>query len=269
MIAGLVSCRRLILEDRTDCPAFLLFDLTNGDELDISEYAFVTAYKYPDNNLLASDTTTVKSIQDKDFYLEVKHTDTAIGYGVLRFNGAHNEGSCWTVAPGKDFPPIWRFNYRSPAATESYIIPVEAVKDHSAVTVRFTDPDFFNGYGGEFPFFIIAKSNTCGINGMDGAPVKGEFRFEPREFAAGAYRFTVPRQYDRSLHLEVWGREGFLEEGTMVTDIVLWNLLKTQEVFSWTAKNLADIEIEISLVEKSYRISIVEWDGETHMVYEN
>ena len=168
--AGASSCRHLIFEDRTDCPAFLLFDLTNGDELDVSEYAFVTAYQYPDNNLLASDTTTVKSIQNKEFYLKVKHTDTAIGYGVLRFNGAHNEGSCWTVAPGKDFPPIWRFNYRSPAATESYIIPVEAVKDHSVMTVRFTDPDFFDGTGGEFPFFIIARSNTCGIDGMDGIP---------------------------------------------------------------------------------------------------
>ena len=55
----------------------------------------------------------------------------------------------------------------------------------------------------------------------------------------------------------------------MVTDIALWNLLMMQENFSWTAKNLADIEIEISLVEKSYRIIIVEWNDATYAEYYN
>lgn len=266
---GPVSCHRLILEDRTGCPAFLLFDLTNGEELDVAEYAFVTAYKYPDNNLLSHDTTTVRALQDKEFHLEVKHTETVVGYGVFCFNGAHNDGSVWTVEQNDDFPPIWRFSYRSPATTESHIIPVEAVKDHSVVTVRFTDADYYNGTYGEFPYYLIVRSNTCGIDGLDGAPVKGKFRFEPKEFAAGAYRFTVPRQFDRSLHLEVWGREGFREEGKMVTDIVLWDLLKTQEDFSWTAKNLADIEIEISLMENNFSVTIVQWEGETHLVFYN
>ena len=267
LCAGSTSCRRLILEDRTDCPAFLLFDLTNGDELDISEYAFVTAYKYPDNNLLASDTTTVKSIQDKDFYLEVKHTDTAIGYGVLRFNGAHNEGSCWTVAPGKDFPPIWRFNYRSPAATESYIIPVEAVKDHSCITLRFAEADLFPGTGSKFPFYVIVRSNTCGIDAMNGEPVKGEFYFVPAEYAVGEFRFCVPRQFDRGMHAEVVAKEGLLDQEGIVMDIPLWNLLKEKENFSWTAKNLADAIIEVSLTENKYNVTVVDWSGDSGWEY--
>ena len=268
-VMGLSSCKQLVLEDRSDCPAFLFFDITNAADYDISEYAHIAAYKYPDGDLLAGDTTTVRAVQDDEFYLQVKRSDSVRGYGVLRFIGAHNQGSQWIVDPGEEFPPIWRFDYKTTAASESYYIDVEAVKDHSVIDVRFLDADMYEGSGGEFPYYIVICSNTCGIDGMDGSPIKGPFLFQPDEYGCGRFRFTVPRQFDRSLHMEVWGREGFSDEGFMVTDLNLWNLLQGTGGFSWEAKNLADAEIEISLAENKYIVTVAEWAGETHSSYEN
>lgn len=268
-VSVLFSCRSLVLEDRSECPAFLFFDITNAEVFDISEYAHITAYKYPDGNLLAGDTTTVRAVQDDEFYLQVKRSDSVRGYGVLRFIGAHNQGSQWIVNPGEEFPPIWRFDYKTTAASESYYIDVEAVKDHSVIDVRFLDADMYEGSGGEFPYYIVIRSNTCGIDGMDGSPVKGPFLFEPVEYACGRFRFTVPRQFDRSLHMEIWGRDGFREEGNLVADLALWYILRDTNDFSWEAKNLADAEIEISLAENKYIVTVAEWAGETHSSYEN
>lgn len=268
-LTALSSCTRLVFEDRSDCPAFLLFDITNSDVFDVSDYAHIIAYKYPEGSLLAVDTTTVRAARDKEFYLRVKRSDSARGYGVLRFTGAHNEGSLWTVPEGEEFPPLWRFDYDSPASTESYLIRVEAVKDHSVIDIHFLDADRYDDTGGEFPYYIVIRSNTCGLDGMDGSPVKGPFLFEPREYACGRYRFTVPRQFDRSLHMEVWGRDGFNEEGNRVTDLNLWNLLRENDDFSWEAKNLADVNIELSLAENRFIITVVDWSGETHSAYYN
>ena len=264
---GATSCGRLILEDRTECPAFLFFNITNAELFDVSEHAFVAAYKYPENDLLAKDTTTVRSIQDKEFYLQVKRSDSVVGYGVLCFDGAHNDGTLWTVKPGEEFPPLWRFEFKSPAASESYIIPVEAVKDHSRITLRFTEADLFPGTGGEFPYSVIVRSNTCGIDAMDGEPVKGEFRFEPVEYAVGEFRFCVPRQFDRAMHVEVVAREGISELEGVVMDIPLWNLLREKEDFSWTAKNLADAVIEVSITENKYNVIVVDWNGDSGWEY--
>lgn len=269
LATGTVSCARLILEERRACPAFLFFDITNSELFDMSEYTHVSAYKYPEQELLAIDTTSVSSTLDRSFYLEVKRSDSVTGYGLLCFGGARHEGTLWTVEPGQEFPPVWRFGYSSPALTESYIIPVEAVKDHARVDMRFVDADGYADTGGEFPYYIVARSNTCGIDALDGRPVKGAFRFEPSEYGSGRFRFTVPRQFDRSLHIEVWGRDGFREAGKLVTDIVVWNLLRSDGDFSWEAKNLPDIQLEVCLVENRVTISVMEWSGETHSVYNN
>lgn len=268
-VMGLSSCRQLVLEDRSDCPAFLFFDITNAADYDISEYAHIAAYKYPDGDLLAGDTTTVRAVQDDEFYLQVKRSDSVRGYGVLRFIGAHNQGSQWIVDSGEEFPPIWRFDYETAAAFESYYIEVEAVKDHSVIDLRFLDADLYEDSGGEFPYYIVIRSNTCGIDGKDGSPVKGPFLFQPEEYGCGRYRFTVPRQFDRSLHMEIWGREGFQEEGNMVADLALWNILRNTDDFSWEAKNLADAHIDLSLAESKIIITVVPWEGGTHTEYYN
>ena len=269
LTTGFSSCKQLVLENRTSCPAFLFFNITNAEKFDISEYAHIAAYKYPDGSLLAEDTTTVRAVQDKEFYLQVKRSDSACGYGVLRFIGAHNQGSQWIVDPGEEFPPIWRFDYKTTAASESYYIDVEAVKDHSVIDVHFLDADMYEGSGGEFPYYIVIRSNTCGIDGMDGSPVKGPFIFQPNEYGCGRFRFTVPRQFDRSMHMEIWGRDGFPEEGNLVADLALWYILRDMNDFSWQAKNLADAFIELNLEENKFNITVVDWNGSTHSEYYN
>ena len=69
--------------------------------------------------------------------------------------------------------------------------------------------------------------------------------------------------------MEIWGRDGFPEEGNLVADLALWYILRDTNDFSWQAKNLADAEIEISLAENKYIVTVAEWAGETHSSYEN
>ena len=262
------GCRKLVLEDRTDCPAFLFFDIENADRFDQADYVHVAAYRYPDGTFLSADTTSVMHTQDRTFCLEIKKSETVSGFGVLGFAGLRQDGTAWVADYGKQYAPLWRFSYRSEGLTESYLIPVEAVKDYSAVTVRFNDADAFPGTYGAFPYRIVVKSNTIGIQALDGSPVKGVFCYEPPEKGVGEYTFFVPRQFDRGLHIEVWNKEGIAgKSSSLAADFLLWTILKIRKDFSWSAKNLPDLLVEIDMTEASFKLHVVDWNGTTVSEY--
>ena len=130
------SCERLVLEDRSECPAFLFFEITNPDPFDVSDRVHVAAFVYPEGTLLNKDTSTVRQIQSGEFYLEVKRSHSLYGYGVAGFDGCRLVGETdWVVDEGSDYGPLWRFDYRSDAFGERFHIPVEMVKDHSRIEI--------------------------------------------------------------------------------------------------------------------------------------
>lgn len=258
-----VSCDRLVLEDRADCPAFLFFEIMNPEPFDVSDYVHVAAFVYPEETLLAKDTATVRAIQEKEFYLEVKRSHSIFGYGVLGYDKCHLVGETdWVVDEGSDYSRLWRFDYRSDAFGERFYIPVEMVKDHANIEIFFENFDMIPGTDGNFPYDIVVRSNTCGINALTGEPVKGDFRYEPREMPGGTFRFTVPRQFDRSLIIQVYNKPEYFGDNDLVAEFNVWNWANAKEDFSWRDKNLSDVYIVVELATGEYSVSIEPWRGD-------
>lgn len=258
-----LSCRSSVVEDRQECPAFLFFEIQNDEaQFDPAENVYVSAFTYPEGDFLASDTTKVRAIRDGSFYLPVKRTESAFGYGVLGFDKCRLSGEMsWMVREGEDFDRIFRFSYHTPAYGEKFIVPVELLKDHCRITVKFNNYDRFSGTSGQFPFRALVKGNTCGIDAQSGVPLKGAFFYEPEETPGGTFSFTVPRQFDRSLVLDLMGKEGLFENSGKVVSFDLWHLFNEQENFSWEQKNLPDVYLEIDYLEFSFNIVVVPWQG--------
>ena len=126
------------------------------------------------------------------------------------------------------------------------------VKDHCNIEVFFKEYDMFYGTDGNFPFKIVVRSNTCGINALTGEPVKGTFYYEPKESPGGTFKFTVPRQFDRSLVIEVYNTEEYHGNTDHVATFNVWNWAHAMEDFSWKDKNLADLSIVIEMASGRY-----------------
>lgn len=263
LLPVLVSCKSLILEDRSECPAFLFFDIMNADLFDVSDRVHVAAFVYPEGTLLNKDTTTVREVQNKEFSLAVKRSHSLYGYGVSGFDKCHlvNETD-WIVDEGTDYSHLWRFDFKSDAYGERFFIPVEMVKDHSNIEIFFENFDMIPGTDGNFPYDIVVKSNTCGINAQTGDPVKGSFRYEPKEMPGGTFRFTVPRQFDRSLIIQVFNKEEYFGDNELAAEFNVWNWANAMEDFSWRDKNLSDIYIVVELATGNYVVTIEPWKGE-------
>lgn len=262
------SCRSIILEDRTECPSFLYFDVSNPEQFLGYQRVFVSAFSYPDRTFLACDTTVLSKMQDKSFYLEVKKSDAAMGHGAIGFeDGILRDGSKWVVDEGSNYIPLYRFNYTVPARDESAVVPVEFVKDHCKVTVKFINIDSFTATPGVFPFYVVIKGNTSGVDGFTGNPIRGSFVYEPEEESAGLFNFIVPRQFDKSLAMELYAKPGeYIEEG-LVRTFNLWSFFREHDL-SWDAKNLDDVYIEIDFTESEYAVKVMPWDKGTDIEYE-
>lgn len=263
------SCRSWILENRTNCPSFLFFDIENAESFKEYDRIHICAHDNVTDVLLASDTTVIRTVQSKEFYLAVKKSEAAKGFGVLGFDKCKIVNSSdWVVEPGEEYDPIFHFDYTVPARDESVIVPVELVKDHSRVHVKFVNFDSFTSADGAFPFYIVVKSNTCGLDALTGVPVKGEFMFQPEEFVAGEFKFILPRQADRSLSLELWAEPGkYVDEG-LIREFNLWGMLNEQADISWDAKNLPDIYLEIDYIESKFDVTVSDWDERLDFEFE-
>lgn len=269
LLAGLlVSCRSLVLEERRNCPSFLFFDIANHGRLDSYHRVRIADFTYPESDFLVADTTVVGCIQDRSFYMKVPKSDAVQGFGIAGFDGARiRHGSEVVVDEGKDFVPLFHFQFRTPARDEQVLIPVELSKDYCAITLQFARTDSFSGPEGVFPFYLLLKGNTVGLDGLSGNPVRGDFQYMPPEEQEGIFHVRVPRQADRSLRLEIWAREGqYVEEG-LVGSYNLWNFIQeSSEGFSWEAKDLPDLYILIDFTENKLAVTVRPWipDGGIH-----
>ena len=266
----LLSCHNLVLENRVICPSLLLFDIENAESFDGVNHVHIAAYSEPEVQFLEADTTVVTDIQDQSFYLKVKKSDSVMGYGVMGYEGARKEGDfCWVVDRGKEYVPLFRFAYEKvPAREESVLIPVEFVKDFTRVTLRFVNFDVFENAHGRLPFRLCISGHTVGIDASTGIPVQGDFRYEPREEAQGVFHFTVPRQADRSLTLELYGIPELGQEEGLVESFNLWTLFRQQEDFSWEAKNLPDVYLEFDYTQVQFRITVANWEKGGHLQFD-
>lgn len=259
---SLVSCRKWVLEDRTACPSFLFFDITNSDSFFGYDKVFSTVYSHPKGLMMDDGTATVDEIQDKEFFYTVRSTPSVKGYGLIGNEVLNRDGSKWICPLGHDYAPLFRFDYFETVQEESFTVPVEFVKDYCHVTVQFVGFETFNTFNGEFPFNIMVRGNTNGIDALTGEPLRGPYEYAPEETGqTGHFEFNIPRLADEYLSMELYGREGVSEELGHVRTFNLFDEIRRNGGVDWKQKNLPDIVIEINYVQWEVSMSIDSWEN--------
>lgn len=271
LVAGaslvLHSCRSLVLEDRSWCPSFLYYNLVNGRLFEGYDSLLTAVYSHPKGKLIADETTTVGSILGGQFHVVVRGTEAVRGWGLTGWKGLTREGDVWTVPIGQEFPPLYRFAFTGGIQEESFTIPVELVKEHAKVTIQFIGFETFAGTDGRFPFHVVVRSGTSGIDPQTGIPVKGPFEFAPEEKTIGRYEFTLPRQADMSLTLELYGKESVYPRSGYENSYDLHDILLRLGGISWMEKNLPDVYIEVDYQQTTVSVSVSPW-GTVDLDYE-
>ena len=264
------SCRQLILEDRSECPSFLFFDITNADLFETSDRVFATVYRQPDGVFAGAETTSVGAIEDKTFWFELKKAESWSGYGFIGINKSHEINDAdWVLDEGENGDKLFRYNYTVAGFIENCVVPVEMCKDHANVKLKFLRFDQFEASGGQFPFEVIIRGNTCGINGKTGLPIRGPYMYKPEEEFGGTFSFVLPRQADHMLTLELWAKPGLYYKEGHVDTFSLSAMLQQLGNVDWEAKNLPDIYLEVDYVESTYRIEVMDWEETNELHFTN
>ena len=262
--AMLHSCSRWVLEDRLECPSFLFFEISNPERFQPYETVYTTVFSHPEGSLIAADSPTLEVIQDKVFYAEVRQTGAVKGYGILGGSrAALQKGDQWLIPVGHQADTLYRFSYVTavePASSQT--IPVELVKEHAKVTVQFVGMESFLGSGGQFPFDLVVRGNSCGMDAVTGVPVRGAFEYRPVQTGDGRFCFCLPRQADRNLLLELYGKAHVYAQEGFVASYDLYSILLSIGGITWREKNLPDIYIEIDYQETTVSVLATPWEEE-------
>ena len=252
----LPACRSIVQEDRMECPAQLQFQVLNPELVPPSGEVLVTACGEDAPAPLATGSTTLPDLAGGRFRLQVPKLPEVEVYGGLGLRNGHEEGSAWVVDAGQDGDPLFRFWSRIPTLDEMALVPVEFTKEYCRITVWIV-PE--KDSAGDCPVRLTARAHTAGIDLESGRPVEGIYRFSPEERAPGLFTFTVPRQADESLTLELTPKPGETQWSGPVGEIVLWPYLCRSDGFSWELRNLPDADIELDIWRSEVHISLTDW----------
>ena len=265
LAAVLGSCQSPIREDRSGCPATLYFEFLDSQGIGPAEQMYLEASPVLGAESRITDTTTVGAISDRSYSLQVRRSDVVSIYGMACFgNSRIVKGSDWVVDSQQDGDRLYRFSAQAEGMDESAVIPVEMTKEHSGIRVKFMRFDQEKAQG-RFPFRVVVSAQTCGIDLHSGLPVAGPYRYAPPEKEDCGFEFTVPRQADKSLSLELWDSQADTDEPA--DSILLWGLLKQVEGFSWEMKNLPDFSLEVDYVSSEVTLTVSDWQNETAINY--
>lgn len=254
-ILMLVSCRGLVLEDRTVCPAYVYFERPEDCPLEDRETVNLMVLDARTQEELATDRPQMQEIEDNDYFLTIPKRPEIVSIGVAGMRMSTLVGTRLLLPEGCQGDPIYRFAKKEFLEEETALVFLNMTKEFSRVLVRFKSED------GVFPYNVVVSANTCGIDLVTGRPIEGTFRFVPIESTPGVFLFTVPRQADYSLSLELWASPGSKDgkEGH-VDDLILWNALQNINGFSWAMESLPDLTIEIDYVNASATVLVNDWD---------
>lgn len=262
-----VSCHSLVFEDRTDCPSFLFFDIQNASMFKDYEEINANVYANPKQNLIGSELVSVAAVQNKDFYFTVRSTPAVIGYGLIGSRNLASKDSEWTAPFGQNYAPLFRFGFLADVEEESFIVPVEFTKEYTKLSIQFIGYETFVQAEGEFPFDITIRGNTCGIDALTGLPIAGPFEYNPSEQGGGYFEVMLPRQANSNLKLELYGKEGLIDQSGHNRTMNLYSILTKEAGITWKEKNLPDISIRIDYQQWRVEVGVTPW-GDQEIVYE-
>lgn len=260
---SIASCRGVVLEDRLECPSFLFFEVSNPEHFQLYEKVYTTVCSHPSGVLISSESPSLGSIVRKSFYVEVRSTEAVKGYGIL--GGGKNieyRGDQWLIPIGCQSDSIYRFSYVANVQPDSFTVPVEFIKEHAKVSLQFVGMESYLDRDGRFPFDIVVRSNTCGIDAQSGLPVRGSFEYRPQETTLGHFEFTLPRQGDNCLILELYGREHIYNQEGFISSFNLYEILLKQGGITWREKSLPDVSMELDYQETRVHVQVDNWEKE-------
>ena len=263
LVLGTLSCRSVVLEDRLECPSFLFFEVANPEHFQPYDRVYTTVCSHPSGGLICSESPSLGSIQGRLFYVEVRKTEAVRGYGIL--GGGKNveyHGDQWLIPIGGQSDSLYRFSYVAPVQPDSFTVPVEFIKEHTKVSLQFVGMETYLGRDGRFPFDVVVRSNTCGIDALSGLPVRGAFEYRPPESTLGHFDFILPRQGDNCLTLELYGREHIYQREGFITSYDLHQILLTRGGITWREKSLPDIQLELDFKETTVQVQVDPWEKE-------
>lgn len=266
-LALAASCRSVVMEDRSSCPRFVFFEITNPQHFHSYDSVYTTVFRHPEGSQVSAGLPLIRDIQDKTYFVEVRKTNAVKGYGLIGYDTYVQSGNSWLIPIGEQADTLFRFSYLTPLEEESIIIPVELVKEHAKVTVQFVGIESFTHAGGRFPFDLVIRSNTNGIDALSGLPTRGEFEYRPEETETGRFSFILPRQADSGLKMELYGRPFIYDKEGFFRSFDLQEILLEKGGITWKEKNLPDIYIEIDYQETTVEVRVDPW-GETTLVYD-
>jgi len=257
---GLVSCHSIVFENRTDCPRFVFFKVTNPQFFHQYDSMYVTVYRHPDGSQVSAGKPLLRDVQNNDYFVEVRRTNAVKGYGLIGWKDLVRTESEWHIPLGMQADTLYRFSYQAALEEDSILIPVEFTKEHSKVTVQFVGIETFEDAEGRFPFDLLVRSGTNGIDALTGVPTRGEFEYRPKESETGRFYFVLPRQADAGLTLELYGRPFLHNAEGHIKTFDLYRILKEYGGMDWNQRNLPDLFIEIDYQQTSVTVSIDAWD---------
>lgn len=260
---SVASCRSVVLEDRLECPSFLFFEIANPEHFQLYDKVYTTVCSHPAGGLISSESPSLGSIVGKAFYVEIRSTEAVKGYGIL--GGGKNieyRGDQWLIPIGCQSDSIYRFSYVANVEPDSFTVPVEFIKEHTKVSLQFVGMESYLERDGRFPFEIVVRSNTCGIDAQTGLPVRGAFEFRPQETTLGHFDFTLPRQADNFLILELYGREHIYDQEGFIGSYNLHDILLTLGGITWREKSLPDVSMELDFQETKVQVEVDSWEKE-------
>lgn len=261
----LPSCSTLVREDRMECPSQLNFRLVNPELVPPGGEVQIIARGEHTLQPLAWGCTTLPALADGSFRLQVPKLPEVVVYGGLGLLNGHEKEGAWVVDAGQDGDPLFRFCSRLPTLDETTLVPVEFTKEYCRITVWIVPRE---DAAGDCPVSLTARSHTSGIDLGSGEPVEGIYRYSPEERAPGLYTFTVPRQADESLTLELKPKPGETQLPEAMGEILLWPYLCRSDGFSWQLKNLPDADIELDIWRSVVHVSLTDWFTGTEIYFE-
>ncbi|MCR5408836.1 MAG: hypothetical protein K6E61_07030 [Bacteroidales bacterium] len=249
------SCS-LVLEDRQECPAYVFFHRDQDSDPGDFDRVIVKVMDGETMEELYADDLLLEKLCSESYSIAIPKRKELLSCGVSGARVSSLDGNCLVLPPGYQGDPVYRFIKKDRLVGEEFHVPVRFTKEFSRVQVIFKSDD------GVFPYDVVVTGNTCGMDIATGMPIEGVFRYKPPETEPGIYRFTVPRQCDYSLSLELWtapdAKSG--QEEQHVDDVVLWNALQNIKGFSWAMESLPDLTIEIDYVKASVTVLVSDWD---------
>lgn len=243
----MILCSCSIKEDRGPCPCHLNIFLENcadySDMLSVSGWSLDARRLFLDRVDLGGNTKVHTRKVEKGSLTVSAYCNT----GAMTLKGDR-----LVIPEGKQGDRLWAFA-GDPVDAEG-----EYAEEHIFLHKQYADihiiTDELSRNAGDM--ILRATGNTEGLSILSLAPETGKFSCFVTQPEESGWVFTVPRQVDSSLELEVY-LDGVLRKKIPVGKLV------ENSGYSWKKEDLDDIYMSFSLFsEFSAQISIAPWDTE-------